>query len=69
MNKCKYCGIRHRNTTEDSKFTEIGDVCMRCELVVNTLNASITAINSFVPLGEERPRRKLTVKGFVIEKI
>lgn len=67
--KCKYCGIKHHNTTKDSNFAAVGGACMRCDFIVGAFNASISAINMHIPFGSDRPRRKITIEGFKIEKI
>lgn len=65
MKKCIYCNTPHRYSDNNG----IRDCCMRCNFIVETLNSFVKAINLQIPLGENRPRRKLTIKSFVVEKI
>lgn len=48
---------------------KVGDVCQRCERIVELLNIMVLALNCHVPIGELRPWRRLTIKSFKIEKI
>lgn len=64
--KCIFCKTRHKNTDGEGNILES---CMRCEGVNKMLQVFVKATNSYIPFGETRPRRKLTITGFTIEKI
>jgi len=66
LKKCIECGEPHRNHIPNG---EVSDRCFRCNFVLEVLNASITAINLFVPSGADFPKRKLTIIGYKIEKL
>ena len=67
--KCKYCDTPHKNKSEESDYQEISDTCQRCGHTIEILKAVETSINNYVPFGESKPRRKLTIITFKIEKI
>jgi hypothetical protein len=67
--KCKYCNTPHKNKSEESDYQEISDTCQRCGHIVSLIASLETSINNIVPLGKSRPRRRLTIIFFKIEKI
>jgi len=67
--KCKYCGSVHKNKTKESLYAELSDTCLKCESIKKMLNLFVESINLYTKEGEERPRRKLTIESFKIEKI
>ena len=69
MGVCKYCSCKHTNKTAESNFKEVGDVCFKCEGIIDFMNTMIMAINTHIRIGEDRPRRKLIIKDFVIERV
>ena len=66
---CKYCKTKHVNKTKESKYTVIGNICLKCSIIVEYIKDIERVLNMHVSAGDKRPRRKIVIKDFTIEKI
>lgn len=64
-NICIHCKTRHRNNGLDNK---IQPACFNCQFIIDTLQASVDAINQWTPITTGKNNRQLIIKEFYIIK-
>lgn len=63
-NKCKECGVTHKNSRGTGV---IGELCFNCEMLLESFWACVEALNRNEPI-MGKPR-KITITGYKIEKV
>lgn len=67
--KCSQCGTYHTNKSVESNYEEVSDTCFRCTFMKNQFWSVIQVLNNFIPTGDSRPRRRIIIEKYRIEKI
>jgi len=66
--KCIMCKTQHSQKLKGD-IELIGDLCIKCSSISQMLESVVRAINLHISIGDTRPRRRLSIREFNIEKI